>query len=208
MTLHCSPQHGRLRPTSQPRKSQQIAPSYLNPIICTGHSAVHCGKVRGIILARGYHLITYSHLVAKTNLSAKSWGSTHQVVVQKKASLHSFSLEVTKKAAASPGSQPVVLPHEEDVEAGEEGLLVDAEVPGHEVLSVVCGGVVHDSAVLLCDVIAVCPLLSADRCPRGGRTILSSQACEWSLGWHGFRGQDQAATWPHCTLGNHGPCQC
>ena len=101
VTLHCSPQHGRLRPTSQPRKSQQIAPSYLNPIICTGHSAVHCGKVRGIILARGYHLITYSHLVAKTNLSAKSWGSTHQVVVQKKASLHSFSLEATKNKKSS-----------------------------------------------------------------------------------------------------------
>ena len=44
-----------------------------------------------------------------------------------------------------------MLPHEEDMEAGEEGLLVDAEVPGHEVLSVVCGGVVHDSGVLVCD---------------------------------------------------------
>ena len=72
--LTLQPTTRALRPTSQPRKSQQIAPSYLNPIICTGHSAVHCGKVGGIILVRGYHLITYSHLVAKTNLSAKAEG--------------------------------------------------------------------------------------------------------------------------------------
>ena len=32
---------------------------------------------------------------------------------------------------------PVVLPHEEDVEAGQEGLLVHPEVTGHKVLSVV-----------------------------------------------------------------------
>ena len=32
---------------------------------------------------------------------------------------------------------PVVLPHEQDVEAGQEGLLVHPEVPGHKVLSVV-----------------------------------------------------------------------
>ena len=30
-----------------------------------------------------------------------------------------------------------MLPHEEDVEAGQEGLLVHPEVPGHKVLSVV-----------------------------------------------------------------------
>ena len=148
--LTLQPTTRALRPTSQPRKSQQIAPSYLNPIICTGHSAVHCGKVGGIILVRGYHLITYSHLVAKTNLSAKAEGQLIKLWCSfsfpNKGQFTFFSLE---KQQLPPVPQPVVLPHEEDVEAGEEGLLVDAEVPGHEVLSVVCGGVVHDSAVLL-----------------------------------------------------------
>ena len=32
---------------------------------------------------------------------------------------------------------PVVFPHEEDVQAGQEGLLVHPEVPGHKVLSVI-----------------------------------------------------------------------